>query len=75
MGTEWLGGSSRLTVTAPNGRKIALDSSKIHSVRAALPGEYAPGVATVIDLGRVRQGVKESPQTILAEMGLSHRRA
>jgi hypothetical protein len=75
MGTDWLGGSSNLTVTAPNGDKIALDSSKIRSVRAALPGEYAPGVAAVIDLGQVRQGVKESPQTILAEIGSPHRRA
>jgi hypothetical protein len=75
MGTGWLGGASRLTVTAPNGRKIALDSSKIRSVRAALPGEYAPGVAAVIDLGRTHQGVKESPETILAAIGTPHRRA
>jgi hypothetical protein len=74
-GADWLGGATRLTVTAPNGRKIALDSSKIRSVRAALPGEYAPGVSAVIDLGRIRQGVKESPQTILAEIGSPHRRA
>ena len=41
-GTEWLTAHDKLTVTAPNGDKIALDRSKIRSVRAALPGEYAP---------------------------------
>ena len=44
-------------------------------VRAPLPGEYAPGVASVVDLGRVRQGVKESPETILAALPSRRRRA
>jgi hypothetical protein len=66
QGTDWLAGHDKLTVTAPNGAKIALDRSKIRSVRAALPGEYAPGVATVIDMGKIHQGVQESPAIILA---------
>jgi hypothetical protein len=67
--------SSRLTVTAPNGRRIALETSRIRAVRAVLPGEYAPGVAAVIDMGRVHQGVKEKPDAILAEIGPLHHRA
>ena len=59
-------------VTAPNGRKIALDPGKVRSVRAALPGEYASSVATVIDLGRTRQGVQESPEAVLALVGTPH---
>ena len=56
-------------MTAPNGNKIALDRGKIRGVRAALPGEYAAGVAAVIDMGRIHQGVLESPEKILAAMG------
>jgi hypothetical protein len=68
-GTGWLAGHDKLTVTAPNGNKIALDRSQIRSVRAALPGEYAPGVAAVIEMGKMHQGVQESPETILAAIG------
>ena len=66
QGTEWLTSHDKLTVTAPNGAQIALDRGKIRSVRAALPGEYAPGVAAVIDMGKIHQGVQESPEIILA---------
>jgi hypothetical protein len=68
-GTEWLTVQDKLTVTSPTGVKIALDPSKIRSVRAALPGEYTVGVAAVIDMGRIHQGVKESPAVILAALG------
>jgi hypothetical protein len=37
-------------------------------VRSALPGEYAPGVASVIDLGKTRQGVRENPDIIAVAM-------
>ena len=53
-------------VTAPNGKKIALDKGKISGVRAALPGEFAPGVTTVISLGKIVQGVRESQDMVLA---------
>jgi Transglycosylase SLT domain len=69
QGTDWLLGHNKLTVTAPNGQKIALDRSQIRSVRAAQPGEYAPGVAAVIDVGKKHQGVLESPETIEAALG------
>jgi hypothetical protein len=74
-GASWLAGHSKVTVTAPNGSKIALDPGKVRSVRGALPGEYAPGVAAVIDLGRSRQGVQESPEAVLALVGARHQGA
>jgi len=46
--------------TRPNGEPVMIDGGAVISVRAALPGEYAPGVLTVITVGRVRQGVRES---------------
>ena len=30
-------------------------------VRAAMPDEYAPGVLTVVTVGKIRQGVREAP--------------
>jgi Transglycosylase SLT domain len=72
QGAEWLTRTSKLTLTAPNGNKIVLDPAKIRSVRSALPGEYAPGVAAVIDLGATRQGVQESPAVIAAALSPSH---
>ena len=35
-------------------------ASAVVSIREALPGEYAPGVQSVIAIGRLRQGVRES---------------
>ena len=72
QGAEWLTRSTKLTLTAPNGNKIMLDPAKIRSVRSALPGEYAPDVAAVIDLGATRQGVQESPAVIAAALSPSH---
>jgi soluble lytic murein transglycosylase-like protein len=68
-GADWLAHHNKVTVTAPNGRKITLDPGKVRSVRAALPGEYALGVAAVIELGQTRQGVQESPDAVLALIG------
>jgi hypothetical protein len=66
-GEAWMTrGSNKLTLTAPNGHKVTVDPVKVRSVRAALPGEYAPGVSAVLDLGKMHQGVKESPEFILA---------
>ncbi len=67
-GGDWLASRSaaRLTLTGPNGRKLALDRYKVSGVRAALPGEYGPGVTTVISMGRLSQGVKESADHVLA---------
>jgi membrane-bound lytic murein transglycosylase B len=46
--------------TRPNGEPVMIDGGAVISVRAALPGEYAPGVLTVITVGKTRQGVRET---------------
>jgi len=50
----------KVKFTRPDGAPVWIDSGAIVSVRAALPGEYAPRVHTVIAVGRMRQGVCES---------------
>jgi hypothetical protein len=65
-GEAWLTRSNKLVLTAPNGNKVTIDPGMVRSVRAALPGEYDPGVSAVLDLGKGHQGVKESPEFVLA---------
>ncbi len=65
-GEAWLTRGNKLSLTAPNGRKVTIDPGQVRSVRAALPGEYAPGVAAVLDMGKAHQGVKESAEFVLA---------
>lgn len=67
-GTEWLATHDKLTVTRPDGSKLALARNDIRGVRATLPGEYAPGVLAVVDLGRTKQGVMESPVALQAAL-------
>ena len=47
-------------LTRPNGLPVMIDSGAVVAVRAAFPDEYAPGVQSVITIGRVKQGVRES---------------
>ncbi len=55
------GGSGvKATLTRPNGTPVAIDIGAVTAVRAALPGEYAPGVQSVISIGRLKQGVRET---------------
>ena len=46
--------------TLPDGSPVWIDGAAGGTVRAALPDEYAPGVQSVITVGRLRQGVRES---------------
>jgi len=46
--------------TRPNGLPVWIGGAAGGTVCAALPGEYAPGVQSVITVGRVKQGVRES---------------
>jgi len=55
-----MGGHGNARFTRPNGEAVVLNTAAIVSVRAAFPGEYAPGVQTVVTFGRVHQGVRES---------------
>src|SRR6185312_15309688 len=65
---EGLKGAARGTAefTRPNGAPILIDASQVTKVRAALPDEYAPGVLSVITVGKVRQGVREDPAKVVA---------
>lgn len=53
-------GGAQVRLTRPDGTPIMVDAAAVLSVRAALPGEYAPSVQTVIMIRRMRQGVRES---------------
>jgi soluble lytic murein transglycosylase-like protein len=46
--------------TRPDGSPVWIGGTAGGTVRAALPGEYAAGVKSVITVGRVRQGIRES---------------
>jgi soluble lytic murein transglycosylase-like protein len=52
--------------TRPNGDAAMINPFAVSSVRAAFPGEYAPGVQTVITMGRLHQGVRESMAQVRA---------
>jgi hypothetical protein len=54
------GGGVNARFTRPNGEAVLLNAGAVVSVRAAFPGEYAPGVQSVITVGRLHQGVRES---------------
>jgi soluble lytic murein transglycosylase-like protein len=54
------GGHPNARLTRPNGEAVMLNAAAVISIRAAFPGEYAPGVLSVITVGRVHQGVRES---------------
>jgi soluble lytic murein transglycosylase-like protein len=54
------GGRGDARFTRPNGEAVMLNAAAVVSVRAAFPGEYAPGVQSVITVGRLHQGVRES---------------
>jgi hypothetical protein len=53
-------GGAQVKLTRPDGTPVMVDAAAVMSIRAALPGEYAPGVQTVIMIQRMRQGVRES---------------
>jgi hypothetical protein len=54
--------------TRPDGTKVAIESGEVRSVRMTLADEYAPGVQTVITVGDVHQAVRESYDSVKAEL-------
>ena len=46
--------------TRPNGVPVWISGAAGGTVHAAVPGEYPPGTQSVITVGRIRQGVRES---------------
>jgi hypothetical protein len=60
-GVRHHGGARALArLTRPDGSPVMIDASAVMSVRAALPGEYAPSVRAVVSIGRLHQGVRET---------------
>jgi hypothetical protein len=57
-----------VTFTRPDGTPIEIDSRTVAGVRAAFPGEYAPGVQSVLTVGKLRQGVKEDIAAVTAAL-------
>jgi hypothetical protein len=53
------GKRSLAPLTRPDGTAVMVDAGAVVSIRAALPGEYADSVQSVISIGRIRQGVRE----------------
>jgi hypothetical protein len=53
-----------VTLTRPNGVSFSIEGPTVDSIRAALPDEYAPGVQTVLAIGKQRQGVTEDVATV-----------
>src|SRR5258708_32646577 len=56
------------TLTRPNGLSVAIDAAAGNAIRASFPGEYAPGVQTVLSMGNRRQGVTEDLSTAAAAL-------
>jgi membrane-bound lytic murein transglycosylase B len=54
-----------VSLTRPDGSPVLIDPFVVRSVRATLPGEYAPGVRAVVLMGgRLSQGVREDPAAV-----------
>jgi membrane-bound lytic murein transglycosylase B len=60
------GRGAMVKFTRPNGAPAMIDAAAVVSVRASFPGEYAPGVQSVITIGRLHQGVRESAAQVKA---------
>jgi soluble lytic murein transglycosylase-like protein len=58
----------KVKFTRPDGSLVTIETGSVVSVRSALPGEYAPGVETVITFGRMRQGVRENLGIVRAKL-------
>lgn len=56
-------------LTRPDGKPITVAKMLVRSVRAPLPGEYAPGVRCVISIGKKHQGVRETVDQARAVLG------
>jgi len=55
---------SLVKLTRPDGSTVLIDPIAVRSIREAGPGEYAPGVRTVINMGVLKQGVLEDARAV-----------
>lgn len=53
-------GGSTVKFTRPDGTPVKIDLAKVTSVREPLPGEYADSVKSVVTIGHLHQGIRES---------------
>ncbi|HWA31074.1 MAG TPA: transglycosylase SLT domain-containing protein [Rhizomicrobium sp.] len=53
------GRGAMVKFTRPNGEPAMINAAAVSAIRAAFPGEYAPGVLTVVTIGRLHQGIRE----------------
>jgi len=68
------GGASEfemVKLTQPDGGVLKIDTGKITALRAALPGEYAASVKSVLSLGKRAQGIQEDVATARAAIRAS----
>jgi len=54
--------------TRPDGTLVEIDTRSVSAVRAAFPGEYAPGVLSVLSVGKTKQGVREDVTAVTATL-------
>jgi soluble lytic murein transglycosylase-like protein len=47
------------TLTRPDGTPVLIDPLAVRSIREVFPGEYADGVQSVVNMGALKQGVRE----------------
>lgn len=47
-------------LTRPDGSDVLIDPLAVSAIRAVLPGEYPEGIQTVLTMGRLTQGVRET---------------
>lgn len=56
-------------LTRPDGTPVLVDRAQVRSILAVAPGEYADGVQSVVVIGKMRQGVRESVGEATAVIG------
>ena len=62
-------GMEPVSLTRPDGTTVKIDPAQVIAIRAALPGEYAPEVKSVITLGKHQlQGIREEVQAATAAL-------
>ena len=61
-----ISGLNNVSLTKPDGSSVAIDAIKVSAIHAAAPGEYAPGVSTVVSIGKTHQGVREDFDKVAA---------
>lgn len=64
-----VGAMGSAMLTRPDGTRFKVPRGSTASVRAAMPGEYADGVQSVVTVGKQHQGVRESVAVAQAAIG------